>query len=87
MSEFKVGDKVKIKGFFLSGMTGTLMHQSGYWWAVKFDKPIFMRVNASSPESLVESYYFSEERIELIEQKDRILNLEIDPYGEENWYA
>jgi len=79
--DFKVGDKVKINGFFTEDSSSTLLRQYKDNWIVVFDKPYFFG------DRLVRTQLFHKQRFELIDARERFLNLELDPYGEEIWYV
>jgi len=57
--------------FFLNNKKGVLIHELlDNKWLVELDE--------------MSIYCFHESKLQFI--KKRILNLELDPYGEENWY-
>jgi len=80
---FKVGDKVRIYSFSFGYKTGILREKiEEVYWIVGYDEPYHIG------EYYIKSNIYHKDRLELIgDTRKRILNLEIDPYGEENWYV
>jgi len=92
---FKVGDRVITTCEYMGGKTGILEHfvylYGGGYWIIMLDKPTYIQTynklgEIVDSDIIIEKYTFSERNLSLIEKRERVFNLEIDPYGEENWY-
>jgi len=79
MHNFKIGDRVSVSDYYDNrhGMIIDAVNEK--YIRVEFDEPKIIE------SVVIHKHTFHYSKLKLLEKRERTFNLDLDPFGEENW--